>query len=83
MKTTKLKKEEIEELSKIKSNNEILLKELGVIKLQEIDLEARENRAIDFLTKMREAENNIAQALEKEYGKGTVNLDTGEFNSID
>lgn len=83
MKTTKLKKEQIEELSKIKSNNEILLKELGLIKLQEIDLEARENRAIDFLTKMREAENNIAQSLEKEYGKGTVNLDTGEFNSID
>jgi len=81
MKIIKLTSEEVETLQKLKSHNESIVKEFGSIHLAKLNLKSREERAETFLTNVRTTEVDIAKTLEDKYGKGTVNLSTGEFNS--
>lgn len=83
MKATKLTKEEIAALNDIQTKNEAVVKEFGLISIAELNLEDRRERAENFIKSLREAEINIAKGLEEKYGKGTVNLATGEFNAIE
>lgn len=78
----KLAEDEIKALEDIKLKNTAIVEEFGRIGITRLDLEAREERAEDFLSKLRNAEINLSKALEEKYGKGTVNLETGEFNSL-
>lgn len=79
---TKLAQEEIQALEDIKTKNVAIVEEFGRIGILKLDIEAREERAEDFLAKLRNAEVSLSKALEEKYGKGTVNLETGEFNSL-
>ncbi len=81
-KKTKLAQEEIQALEDIKTKNVAIIEEFGRIGIIKLDIEAREERAEDFLAKLRNAEVTLSKALEEKYGKGTVNLETGEFNSL-
>ena len=81
-KTTKLQKEEIEALVDVQNKNRLVIEELGKISILEIDLDNRRERAEKFLSDLRSAEDQLARALEDKYGKGTVNIDKGEFTSL-
>ena len=81
-KKIKLAEEEIKALEDIKLKNSAIIEEFGRIGISTLDLEARQERAEDFLSKLRNAEINLSKALEEKYGKGTVSLETGEFNSL-
>jgi hypothetical protein len=81
-KTTKLQQEEIDALLDIQKKNKIVLEEFGKISILEIDLDNRRERAEKFLTDLRSAEDQLARALEDKYGKGTVNIDKGEFTAL-
>jgi len=81
-KKTKLAQEEIQALEDIKTKNVAIIEEFGRIGIIKLDIEAREERAEDFLAKLRNAEVSLSKALEEKYGKGTVNLETREFNSL-
>lgn len=81
MKTIKLADEEIQALEKIKSHNESVVKEFGLINIAQINLDNRKLRAEKFLSNIRDTEIDVAKSLEDKYGKGTVNLSTGEFNA--
>lgn len=82
MKSNKLTDQEIQVINTVQKENELIIKEMGLIGIAEINLEQRRERAEDFLEKLREKETTLAKSLEEKYGKGTVNLSTGEFNSI-
>lgn len=81
MKTIKLTDEEIQALETVKSHNESVVKEFGLINIAQINLDSRKQRAEKFLSNIRDTETDIAKSLEDKYGKGTVNLTTGEFNA--
>jgi reverse gyrase len=81
-KKTKLAPEEIQALENIKTKNIAIVEEFGRIGIINLDIEARQERAEDFLAKLRNEEVNLSKSLEEKYGKGTVNLETGEFNSL-
>ena len=82
MKSNKLTEQEIQVINTVQKENELIIKEMGLIGIAEINLEQRRERAEDFLESLREKETTLAKSLEEKYGKGTVNLSTGEFNSI-
>jgi hypothetical protein len=82
MKSNKLTEQEIQVINTVQKENELIIKEMGLIGIAEINLEQRRERAEDFLKSLREKETTLAKSLEEKYGKGTVNLSTGEFNSI-
>ena len=71
-----------EEITTIKRNNKLIIEEFGKIEIVQLDLDTRRERAETFLANLRQSEVEISKTLEEKYGKGTVNLDTGEFNSL-
>lgn len=75
----KLTEEDLKLIDNLKKNKENFFLELGQIKYNEILLEQRNDNAFDFLTKLKEQEMTTMKQLENKYGKGSINLDTGEF----
>lgn len=82
MKSNKLTPEELQVIQTVQKENDLIIREMGLIGIAEINLEDRRERAENFLTELRQKETDLAKSLEEKYGKGTVNLSTGEFNSI-
>lgn len=75
----KLTEEDVKLIETLKTNKENFFLELGQIKYNEILLEQRNDNAFDFLTKLKEQEVTTMKLLEDKYGRGSINLDTGEF----
>jgi hypothetical protein len=79
METKKLTQEEMSQIETIKQESQALIQELGQIELLRLDLKSRKDNALTFLDELKQKERELAQALETAYGKGTINLDRGEF----
>ncbi len=79
METKKLTQEEMSQIETIKQESQALIQELGQIELLRLDLKSRKGNALTFLDELKQKERELAQALETTYGKGTINLDKGEF----
>ena len=55
---------------------------MGQISLSKIQLENREQSVLNTLSEVREKENELAKELTEKYGKGSLNIETGEFTPI-
>lgn len=82
MENTKLTQEQLDQIASIQQNYQALSQELGNIELQKITLQARRQAAEEFFTELQTQEREVAAAIEQQYGKGNINLSTGEFISI-
>jgi hypothetical protein len=82
MENKKLTQEELEQIADIQNKYQAVSQELGSIELQKIALETRRQAAEQFLAELQKEEKEVAQAIEKEYGKGNINLKTGEFTPV-
>lgn len=82
VKTIKIEEGDLDILKKIQADTDMLIKELGQIKLAEIGLEGRNERAVNFLEDLKTREKDLAEKLEAKYGKGSLNVDTGELIPI-
>jgi len=79
MSYTHLHLPEIDVLKKIQEDTNALIREFGQIKLSEISLEQRTERAENFLEQLKLREKDAAEKLEAKYGKGSLNVETGEL----
>ena len=75
----KLTDHELQQISDIQKKRESLLLELGQIELIKLDIDSRRKNAEQYLTQLQEEEKTLADWIEKEYGTGRINLETGEF----
>ena len=76
----KLTNEELEELKDAQTLQNNLLQSLGEIEYQNQELELQK---IEFREKMKKFKDNnyqMGETLQKKYGEGVVNLNTGEFD---
>lgn len=80
--TKKLTQEEIDALVLIQNKNKAIVEEFGKIEIIQLDLDDRRERAENFLKQLRAEEDSTARTLEDKYGKGTVNIDKGEFTAL-
>ena len=80
--TQKLSQEEINSINDISRKYELIKVELGNIYIQDLNLNERKERAKNFYKDLQVKEQEIAKTLQEKYGKGTVNIETGEFNSL-
>ena len=78
----KLEQEDLKKLDLLKDNKDTFLKELGQIKYNEILLDERNDKALDIFEKLKQQEKSIIKELEEKYGRGSVNVDTGEFTPV-
>lgn len=79
MENKKLSTEQLESVKGIQQKYQALSQELGSIELQKIALEARRKAAEEYLLNLQQEERTIADEIEKEFGKGSINLELGEF----
>ena len=74
-----------EEVSKIKEHQEkteSLIRELGQLSLEELNLKERHTAAANFLADLKEAELLLGKELQLKYGKGSINIETGIFTPL-
>lgn len=75
----KLEQIDIDALLQVQEESKLIITELGQISMQEIAIKDRKEMALKFLINLRQKEQTIAKELEDKYGKGRVNIATGEF----
>ena len=83
METKKLQETEIQQLRLIQQKNQDILLEFGQIELIKLELKSRVQNAKAFLEELREEEKTLSEYLQSTYGKGSVNLDKGEFTPFE
>jgi len=79
MEKTVLSKEEIDNLSSLQQQQDNFVIQLGQIEYQKNLLDQQKE---EIYSKIKSFENNqiqLAKQLEEKYGRGTVNLESGEF----
>ena len=76
---TKFSDEEINELKQIRDSYESVTHELGQIELQKIFLLEKDKEIKERLKILKDQETKQADKLQKKYGVGTLDIDTGEF----
>ena len=79
MANQKLSKEELGQIEEIQKKIQAVKAELGNVGLAEIDLKTRKANIEQFLSETQEQESKLVKELEEKYGKGSINLEDGEF----
>lgn len=82
-KPTKLQETELQQLKLIQQKNQAILLELGQIELIKLETESRLDSAKAYLQQLREEERTLSEFLESTYGKGSIDLDKGEFTAFE
>ena len=77
--TVTLTKDEIKELGDIRASISNITLMVGETEIAFENLAIRKKELLGNLKKLSERQNDFAQKLEGKYGKGNVNIDTGEF----
>lgn len=75
----KLEQEEIAQLKAIQENTKKIINEFGQISISEETLKKRKASALEYFEQLKVAEQDLAKKLEDKYGKGSVDIDSGEF----
>lgn len=83
MENKKLTQEELNQIIEIQDKYRVAVEELGNIELQKLALEKRRQTAEQFLSNLQQEDRELSQAIEEKYGKGNLNLSTGEFTSLE
>jgi len=79
MANQKLSKEELGKIEEIQKRVQAVKAELGNVGLAEIDLKTRKTNIEQYLTETQEQEAEVVKELEEKYGKGSIDLQNGEF----
>ena len=79
MENKKLTQQELQQIKDIQAKSQAVTSELGQIELLKLQLKARRQNAEEFLEELSKDEKALAESLEAAYGKGSINLEQGEF----
>ena len=79
MEKTVLSKEEIENLSSLQQQQDTFITQLGQIEYQKNLLDQQKDTTKQQIKSFEKDQMQLAKQLEEKYGKGTVNLESGEF----
>ena len=75
----KFTEEELSQLKELQNMNDQLIIAFGQINMQKHILETNETQLKAKLEEMKQKETSVAMELSKKYGKGTLDIESGEF----
>jgi hypothetical protein len=75
----KFTEDELTSLKTIQSKSQEATLKCGQLYLSKLRLETQENFLQNQLKELEQEETSIAQQLTKKYGKGTIDIESGEF----
>lgn len=79
MANQKLSQEELQQIEDIQKRMQAIKTELGQLGLAKIDLRNRKINVENYLADTQEIESKLVKELENKYGKGSIDLQKGEF----
>ena len=82
METKKLSQQQLQQIKTIQQNNQAVIQELGEIKIAKLQLKKRQQIAQQYFEDLLQQQQSIAQEIEDAFGKGTVDIETGEFTAL-
>tara|TARA_R100001510_G_C7569286_1_gene146317 strand:- start:191 stop:451 length:261 start_codon:yes stop_codon:yes gene_type:complete len=71
--------EEVKQITEIKDGLQTIATTLGQIRIQRLNLDKGEKETIDKFNELTAKESELAKKLEAKYGRGTLDINTGEF----
>ena len=74
--------EELKSLTDLQTRSQNTTLQFGQLYLAKIRLEEQETALKNYAKSIEEEEANLAKELSDKYGKGSINIDTGEFTPI-
>ena len=78
-KKIKLSEEELTILREYQKKQNAITFDLGQVDIQKAFLEGQRASILDGLAALQEKSNKTAKELQKKYGDGNIDLETGEF----
>ena len=75
----KIKEEQLQKLKEFKGKYEQLTFLIGKNKIEQKQLQFEEEAMFDEMEKLNVEEQNFLNELQKEYGDGNLDVNTGEF----
>jgi len=75
----KLSEEELKILREYQKKQNAITFDLGQVDIQKAFLEGQRSSILDGLADLQEKSNKTAKELQKKYGDGNIDLETGEF----
>ena len=75
--------EEIEKIQKLQSDSNSIMFQFGQLKVNQIKLEQQEKFLQEQLAQLEQQEKTIAKELTDKYGKGSLDIETGNFSPIE
>ena len=82
MEKTVLTKEEIQQLSSLQEQQNDFVIQLGQVEYQKLLIKKEEDSIKQQIETFEKKQMETAQKLEEKYGRGTVNLESGEFIKV-
>lgn len=79
MANQKLSQEEIQQIQDVQNRMQAVKTELGQLALAKIDLKNRKTNVENYLVETQEMEAKLVKDLEDKYGRGSIDLQKGEF----
>jgi len=74
-----IKESELAKVKEVQSKYQTIALALGRIKIQKLDLDEQESGLVTEFEACKLQEKEIISELNTAYGKGVLNIDTGEF----
>jgi hypothetical protein len=81
METKKLTQEELQQISSLRQEFDLLVGNLGLTEFQMLELEIQKNEIKKQIIDIKSKETQILNDLNQKYGDGSISLETGEFIS--
>jgi len=75
--------EELQSLKDIQQKRDKLTVDFGYIEVQIQELELQKEILIEFLTQLKKEEEQLSQEISGKYGKGSIDLNSGEFTILE
>jgi len=82
-KVQKFTEEELEQLTNLQKKTQQTTFQFGQLYLSKIKLEEQEKSLKDYVSSLEKEEIELAETLSAKYGKGSINIDTGEFTPVE
>jgi predicted HicB family RNase H-like nuclease len=75
----KLSEETLSQLKSYQKSSNELVFALGQVDFQKAIVEGQRSEVLTQLADLQEEQDKVGKKLQKEYGEGNINLETGEF----
>jgi len=79
----KFNDEELEQIREIQQLYASLVHQAGQVHIEKINLNERTGQVEANLQEIRKREQELVSNLTESYGKGSINLETGEFTPVE